>query len=76
MLTGISRGSPCVRTSLSAFKPENVLLPGCGIPAAAFARRESTNDRGPTKGPYHRVAPRILRAETSGRIQSTQFKQS
>jgi hypothetical protein len=67
MFTGISRGHLGFHAYFSALKPENVLLSGCGMTAAAQARRETTNNRGPIKGPLP-IASRILRGATSGRM--------
>lgn len=67
MLNGINRGNAGFYAPSAAFTPENVLLSGCGMTAAAHARRETTNNRGPIKG-SHSVASRILRDATSGRM--------
>ena len=74
MLTGLHRGSLGTRAPLAASKPENVLLSGCGMTAAAFARRETTNNRGPAKGPLP-VGSRILRGAASGRIYEAPLNQ-
>lgn len=42
--------------------------------AAAFARRETTNNRGPAKGPLP-VGSRILRGAASGRIYEAPLNQ-
>lgn len=70
MLTGRSRGEWRASALFAAFKPDNVLLSGCGMTAAAFARREP-NNRGPFKGPLF-TPSRQSRGEASGRI----FEQS
>lgn len=67
MLTGRSRGEWRSSALFAAFKPDNVLLSGCGMTAAAFARRDTTNHRGPTKGPLSATS-RAIRGEASGRI--------
>jgi len=67
MLTGDHRGNPGVHASASACPPENMLLSGYRMTAAAFARRQTTNDRGPSKGPLSAASP-ILCGAASGRI--------
>ncbi len=71
MLTGGFRGKWCNSAPLATRQPDNMLLSGCGMTAAAFARRETTNDRGPSKGPLF-TPSRQPRGEASGRI----FEQS
>lgn len=66
MLTGGFRGEECSSAPLATHQPDNVLLSGCGMTAAAFARRETPN-RGPSKGPLC-AASRILRGTATGRI--------
>ncbi len=66
MLTGGFRGEWCNCAPIAAPKPDNMLLSGCGMTAAAFARRETTNHRGPTKGPLIATS-RAIRGEASGR---------
>ena len=67
MFQGQVRGKPCHFAPFAVLWPDDVLLSGCGTTVGFNARRTTTNDRGPAKGPLT-DAPRIRRDASSGRI--------